>query len=112
MWNPNHYSIGNCWVCFQHRFNFFGVNFFAASINTAGTTPKYSDRAISFQPSCITSKRVIDTINTEKVAAGFFDILQNHLAPICAVRGLAISFELKELEPVLKYNKNNIEDHL
>ncbi len=48
----------------------------------------------------------------ELLAKSFFEILEQHLAPVFAERGLALSFELKELEVDLKYNKNNIQDYL
>lgn len=53
-----------------------------------------------------------DEATRQRVAEAFFEILQSHLAPLVAQRGMAISFELKELEPVLKFNKNNIQDYL
>lgn len=48
----------------------------------------------------------------EGVAKQFFDILHQHFAKCFTERGVAMSFEMKELEPVLKYNANNIQDHL
>lgn len=48
----------------------------------------------------------------ENMAKAFFTILQDHLAKHFQQRGMAVSFELKELEPVLKYNKNNMQDFL
>jgi len=42
----------------------------------------------------------------------FFKIYCEHFAEQIKQRGMAISFEMKELEPVLKYNKNNIQDYL
>lgn len=53
-----------------------------------------------------------DEATRQRVAEEFFALLQQHLAPLFAQRGLALSFELKELEPVLKFNKNNIQDYL
>jgi len=53
-----------------------------------------------------------DEETRQHVAKAFFAILQQHLSPLFAERGLALSFELKELEPVLKFNKNNIQDYL
>lgn len=53
-----------------------------------------------------------DDATRQRVAEAFFEILQSHLTPLVAQRGMAISFELKELEPVLKFNKNNIQDYL
>lgn len=48
----------------------------------------------------------------ESAAQAFFEVLQNHFADLFKQRGVAMSFEMKELEPVLKYNKNNIQDYL
>ncbi len=48
----------------------------------------------------------------EGVAKQFFAILKQHFAKCFDERGVAMSFEMKELEPVLKYNANNIQDHL
>lgn len=48
----------------------------------------------------------------EGVAKQFFAILKQHFARCFDERGVAMSFEMRELEPVLKYNANNIQDHL
>jgi len=48
----------------------------------------------------------------EKAAKLFFDVLKTHFADCFDGKGMALSFEMKELEPVLKYNKNNIQDFL
>ncbi|TXH71123.1 MAG: 5-carboxymethyl-2-hydroxymuconate delta-isomerase [Thiothrix sp.] len=48
----------------------------------------------------------------ETAAKSFFSVLENHFASCFETRGGAMSFEMKELEPVLKYNKNNIQDYL
>jgi 5-carboxymethyl-2-hydroxymuconate isomerase len=48
----------------------------------------------------------------EDVARQFFTILREHFARCFEERGVAMSFEMRELEPVLKYNANNIQDHL
>jgi len=48
----------------------------------------------------------------EAVAKRFFEILEDHFHACFGMRGVAMSFEMKELDPVLKYNKNNIQDHL
>lgn len=48
----------------------------------------------------------------EAAAKNFFSVLENHFASCFETRGVAMSFEMKELEPVLKYNKNNIQDYL
>lgn len=53
-----------------------------------------------------------DTATRERVAKTFFAVLSEHMAPQLAQRGMALSFELKELEAVLKYNLNNIQDYL
>jgi 5-carboxymethyl-2-hydroxymuconate isomerase len=50
--------------------------------------------------------RDIDT----RLAVGrqLFDILVDHLQPLLARRGLAISFEMRELEAQLKFNYKNL----
>ena len=50
----------------------------------------------------------------EKQSAGkaFFEVLGEHLDPLYKQQGLAISFEMTELPPTLKYNKNNLRDYL
>lgn len=48
----------------------------------------------------------------EAAAKSFFDVLTQHFAECFELGGVAMSFEMKELEPVLKYNKNNIQDYL
>jgi len=42
----------------------------------------------------------------------FFGVLCQHFDGHISRQGMAISFEMKELEPVLKFNKNNIHDYL
>jgi len=48
----------------------------------------------------------------ELAAKSFFKLLEVHFASCFETRGVAMSFETKELEPVLKYNKNNLQDYL
>ncbi len=48
----------------------------------------------------------------EAAAKSFFEVLTQHFGTCFEQRGVAMSFEMKELEPVLKYNKNNIQDYL
>lgn len=48
----------------------------------------------------------------EAAAKQFFAVLEQHFASSFANRGVAMSFEMKELETVLKFNKNNIQDYL
>lgn len=48
----------------------------------------------------------------EAAAKSFFQVLEQHFAGCFEQGGVAMSFEMKELEPVLKYNKNNIQDYL
>ncbi len=45
-------------------------------------------------------------------AKAFFAVYEAHFAACFEQRGVAMSFELRELEPVLKFNKNNIQDFL
>ena len=48
----------------------------------------------------------------EAAAKALFAVYEHHFAPCFDERGVAMSFEMKELEPVLKYNRNNIQDYL
>lgn len=48
----------------------------------------------------------------EPAAKAFFAVLTEHFADSYAKRGVALSFEMRELEEVLKYNKNNFGDHI
>jgi 5-carboxymethyl-2-hydroxymuconate isomerase len=50
----------------------------------------------------------------EKQAAAdaFFEVFTAHFDSHYQTRGMALSFEMKELEPVLKFNKNNIQEYL
>lgn len=48
----------------------------------------------------------------EQAAKLFFDVFEAHFSSCFGERGVAMSFEMRELEPVLKYNKNNIQDYL
>jgi 5-carboxymethyl-2-hydroxymuconate isomerase len=45
-------------------------------------------------------------------ANSFFAILDTHFGELFEQRGVAMSFELRELEAVYKFNKNNIQDYL
>ena len=45
-------------------------------------------------------------------ADSFFEVFTLHFSSYSEEHGLALSFEMKELEPVLKFNKNNIQDYL
>ncbi len=47
-----------------------------------------------------------------RAAQVLYEIYERHFDPCFDSRGVALSFELKELEPVLKYNRNNIQDYL
>ena len=42
----------------------------------------------------------------------FFAVFTKHFSAHFDEHGMALSFEMKELEPVLKFNKNNIQDYL
>lgn len=48
----------------------------------------------------------------EKAAKSFFKVMEAHFSSCFEQRGVALSFEMKELEPVLKYNKNNLQAYL
>lgn len=48
----------------------------------------------------------------EAAAKALFGVYEQHFAPCFDQRGVALSFEMRELEPVLKYNRNNIEQYL
>lgn len=48
----------------------------------------------------------------EAAAKRFFIVYSDHFATCFEQGGVAMSFEMKELEPVTKYNKNNLQDYL
>jgi 5-carboxymethyl-2-hydroxymuconate isomerase len=48
----------------------------------------------------------------QQASEAFFDIFCAHFDEQISQKGMALSFEMKELEAVLKFNKNNIADYL
>lgn len=48
----------------------------------------------------------------QAAANSFFAVFTQHFDALVAKRGMALSFEMRELEPVLKFNKNNIQDYM
>lgn len=42
------------------------------------------------------------------IGSALFDILLAHLQPLLASRGLAVSFEMRELDELVKFNHKNI----
>lgn len=48
----------------------------------------------------------------ESAAKEMFAVFERHFSTCFEQRGVAMSFEMRELEPVLKYNRNNIQDYL
>ncbi len=48
----------------------------------------------------------------EKAAKALFAVYAGHFEQCFQQRGVALSFEMRELEPVTKYNKNNIAEYL
>lgn len=48
----------------------------------------------------------------EQASKAFFAVYEAHFASCFETRGVAMSFEMRELEPVYKFNKNNIQDYL
>ncbi|MFL2840233.1 MAG: 5-carboxymethyl-2-hydroxymuconate isomerase [Pseudohongiellaceae bacterium] len=53
------------------------------------------------------------TMEEKKGAADlFFEVFTTHFSTHYDDHGMALSFEMKELESVLKFNKNNIQDYL
>ena len=48
----------------------------------------------------------------QSAAKLFFKILTEHFAEQVSKKGVMLSFEMKELEPVLKFNQNNVPDYL
>lgn len=48
----------------------------------------------------------------EVAAKAMFKVYEDHFAACFESTGVAMSFEMRELEPVLKYNRNNIEAYL
>lgn len=53
------------------------------------------------------------SIEDRKAAAeSFFALFSDHFDEQVQQRGMALSFEMRELEPVLKFNKNNVAEYL
>ena len=53
------------------------------------------------------------SMQDRKAAADiFFKLFSDHFKEQLGKRGIALSFEMRELEAVLKFNKNNIQDYL
>ena len=48
----------------------------------------------------------------ESAAKEFFAIMSEHFAEQVNKKGVMLSFEMKELEAVLKFNQNNVPDYL
>ena len=48
----------------------------------------------------------------QAAASSFFNLFCEHFAEESAQRGVALSFEMRELEPVLKFNSNNVQGYL
>lgn len=48
----------------------------------------------------------------KEVGKQLFDVLVEHLQPVIDSRYIGISFEMRELDPDVKFNKNNIRDKL
>ncbi len=48
----------------------------------------------------------------ESAAEALFAVYAEHFEQCFQQRGVALSFEMRELEPVTKYNKNNIAEYL
>lgn len=48
----------------------------------------------------------------ERAAKALFAVFTGHFDTLCHLRGVALSFEMRELAPVTKYNKNNVADYL
>jgi 5-carboxymethyl-2-hydroxymuconate isomerase len=42
----------------------------------------------------------------------FFSVFTEHFGNQIGSQGVALSFQMRELEPVLKFNKNNVQDYL
>lgn len=51
-------------------------------------------------------------VDRQAAAEQFFSVFTQFFDSHFEHRGMALSFELRELEPVLKFNKNNIQDYL
>jgi 5-carboxymethyl-2-hydroxymuconate isomerase len=48
----------------------------------------------------------------KQVAASLFEVLTDHLEPLYKRRGLAISFEMQEIDPATSFKKNNLHERL
>lgn len=46
----------------------------------------------------------------KEVGRQLFDVLTGHLQPVVDSRRIGISFEMRELDPDVKFNKNNIHE--
>ena len=53
-----------------------------------------------------------EEVEREHAARMLFAVLDEHFDSCFAERGVAMSFELRELEPITKFNRNNIADYL
>lgn len=49
-----------------------------------------------------------DLLTRKEIGRTLFDILTDHLQPLFERRGLAVSFEMRELDEHVKFNKKNI----
>lgn len=48
----------------------------------------------------------------QDAADKFFAVFTQHFSDTFENKGIALSFEMRELEPILKFNKNNIQEYL
>jgi 5-carboxymethyl-2-hydroxymuconate isomerase len=46
----------------------------------------------------------------KRIGKQLFDVLAGHLQPVFDHRRVAVSFEMRELDPDVKFNKNNIHE--
>lgn len=48
----------------------------------------------------------------KRVAADLFETVSGHLDPLFATRGLALSFEIQEIDPATSLKRNNLHERL
>ncbi len=53
-----------------------------------------------------------DAETRRAAAAALFEVLSNHMQPIFDERGLGLSFEMVEVDPLTSLKKNNLHDRL
>lgn len=71
---------------------------------------RHPDNAFIHMTALIGSGRTLET--RHEACVSIFDAVKAALAPLYDSRPLAISFEMRELEPELNFKHNNLHEHL